>query len=182
MASAGSTRSLLQNRQHRLIWCLALPSILRPMFASDARSTRMAEATSAASVLAWDSRSEQEQTETTHAIASVRCMIDAPCRLCLGGPPEPVTAGSAYFMPPRATELETGDESAKIVLDSAASSDMLGFSQTNESRAVRRPPFPLSPGATFSGSQIMGLVKHGWPFRAVVVAVWLAGAANAPAV
>src|SRR5829696_1738920 len=98
MASAGSTRSLLQNRQHRLIWCLALPSILRPMFASDARSTRMAEASSAASVLAWDSRSETAQTETTHAIASVRCMIDAPCRLCLGGPPEPVTGGLGLFL------------------------------------------------------------------------------------
>jgi len=52
MASAVSTRGLSQNRQHRLIWCLTLPTIPRPMLASEARSTRMAEATSTASVLA----------------------------------------------------------------------------------------------------------------------------------
>jgi formylglycine-generating enzyme len=37
------------------------------------------------------------------------------------------------------------------------------------------------PGATFSGSKIMVLLKHGWPFRVVVVAVWLTRAANTSA-
>src|ERR1051325_8757388 len=67
------------------------------MLASEMRWTRMAAATRMASVLAWESRRETEQTETTHAIASLRCMIETPFRLCLGGPPEPVTGGLGPF-------------------------------------------------------------------------------------
>ena len=52
MASSVSIRSLAQNRQHRLIWCLTIPFIARPMLASDTRSTRMAAPTRIASVLA----------------------------------------------------------------------------------------------------------------------------------
>jgi len=52
MASAVSIRSLAQNRQQRLIWCLALPSNARPMLASDTRWTDKAPATRAPSVLA----------------------------------------------------------------------------------------------------------------------------------
>src|SRR5688572_30027355 len=78
MASAVSTRSLAQNRQARLIWCLALPSMPRPRLARETRSTRVAAATRMPSVLACDRRSETAQTETTHAIASVRRrMIDS---------------------------------------------------------------------------------------------------------
>ena len=98
MASAGSTRSLAQNRQQRLIWCLASPGIRRPRLASDTRSTRMAEATRAASVLAWDSRSETARTETTHAVASVRRMIDSFKSIVTGWPTRARDSGLGLFL------------------------------------------------------------------------------------
>jgi hypothetical protein len=52
IASAVSIRSLEQNRQHRLIWCLTIPPIERPMLAIETRWTRIAEATRIERVLA----------------------------------------------------------------------------------------------------------------------------------
>jgi hypothetical protein len=59
MACEGSTLSLAQKRQHRLIWCLAeppaKPGIARPRLPSDTRLVRMAAETRVPRVLAWES-------------------------------------------------------------------------------------------------------------------------------
>src|SRR5688500_16797420 len=100
MAHEGSTRSLATNRQHRLTWCLARPSMTRPMFPRETRSTRMAAATRMDSVLTWDSRRQPVQTETTHAIASVRRMIDPFQSIVPGWPTRARDGGLGLFYAP----------------------------------------------------------------------------------
>ena len=54
------------------------------------------------------SRNELAQTVTTHAIASLRCMIDSNS-IVPGWPlPSPEPAGSGYFMPWRSCEGKVG--------------------------------------------------------------------------
>src|SRR5438132_1106584 len=83
----------------------------RPMFAREMRSTRMAEATRMAKVLACDRRSETVQTETTHAIASLRCMINSIVDCAWVGHPSPLQAGSVYFWRAVNSCRESGDDS-----------------------------------------------------------------------
>jgi hypothetical protein len=84
------------------------------MLANEARWTDTAAATRPPSVLARLRRSETAQTVTTHAIASVRRMTDAPFIGCAGViTPEPVTAGSGYFMTVTERLRETGDDSGR---------------------------------------------------------------------
>src|ERR1700738_3414263 len=98
MASAGSIRSLAQNRQQRLIWCLAVPSMRRPMLASETRWTLRDAATRTDRVLAWDSRNDAAQTEATHAIASVRRMIDSFQSIVPGWPTRARDSGLGLFL------------------------------------------------------------------------------------
>ena len=71
----------------------------------------IAAATRAASVLACDNRNEAAHSVITHAIASMRCMIDS-VRLCRGDHSRARYDGLGQFYASNRQADETGDESA----------------------------------------------------------------------